>query len=321
MNERILYVEDEEDFQLLVSRILEGAGLKVEVAATGQEGMAALTRSRPALMILDVNLPDTTGYMLCRQIRQDPAWSDLPILMLTVRQRPEEWLEGFSSGANDYVTKPINPPDLIEQVLTCLAGKCQWGNPLQRPEFLLSQAIIAGNRGAFDMLVRRYKSQLLEAMAGYATGRAEAEDIVSAAFLRALERMDQYKGQASFYTWLYSIAFHELTHRRRESKPISLDEYSNLEHKQLMVRTAESEPWAIDSAIAADVALLEETIAKVPEPYRQILELHFFKEMPYEALAAHLQIPQGTVMSRLFKARELLRKSWREVSAGRASSV
>src|ERR1019366_9471013 len=187
---------------------------------------------------------------------------------------------------------------------------------LQRPEFLLTQAVLAGNRGAFDVLMRRYRKQLLDAMVGYASNRAEAEDIVSSAFLKALERMDQYRGQSSFYTWLYSIAFHEFAHRRREATPVSLDEFSTVEQKRVMARVAEPEPWAVDSAIAADVALLEEAIARVAQPYRQILELHFFEEMRYEALAEYLGIPEGTVMSRLFKARQLLREAWRE-AAGR----
>ena len=80
----------------------------------------ALEHERPSLLILDINLPDMNGYTICNQLRQDPAWMDLPILMLTVRRRPEEWLRGFSTGANDYISKPLNPPELIERVVNCL---------------------------------------------------------------------------------------------------------------------------------------------------------------------------------------------------------
>ena len=109
MSAPILYIEDEEDYQILVKRILNRAGLEVVTADTGAEGMKALERQRPSLLILDINLPDTDGYAICHELRQDPAWVDLPILMLTVRRRPEEWLRGFSSGANDYISKPFNP--------------------------------------------------------------------------------------------------------------------------------------------------------------------------------------------------------------------
>src|SRR5579862_9207293 len=99
----ILYIEDEEDYQILVKRILGHAGLEVLTADTGQEGLQKLAQGpRPSLLILDINLPDTDGYTLCDRLRQDDAWKDLPILMLTVRRRPEEWLKGFASGANDY---------------------------------------------------------------------------------------------------------------------------------------------------------------------------------------------------------------------------
>jgi DNA-binding response OmpR family regulator len=103
MTPPILYIEDEEDYQLLIKRILNRAGLDVVMAETGEEGMARLRRERPSLLLLDINLPDTDGYCICRELRQDPAWMDLPILMLTVRRRPEEWLRGFSCGANDYI--------------------------------------------------------------------------------------------------------------------------------------------------------------------------------------------------------------------------
>ena len=93
----ILYIEDEEDYQILVKKILGRAGLEVVTADTGAEGLEMLRRERPSLLILDINLPDTDGYTICSQLRRDPAWVDLPILMLTVRRRPEEWLRGFST--------------------------------------------------------------------------------------------------------------------------------------------------------------------------------------------------------------------------------
>src|SRR5882762_7031126 len=123
MSSPILYIEDEVDYQILVRRILNRAGLEVTIAETGAEGLAALRRQRPSLLILDINLPDTDGYAICSELRQDPAWMDLPILMLTVRRRPDEWLRGFSSGANDYLSKPINPPELVARVVNCLEDK------------------------------------------------------------------------------------------------------------------------------------------------------------------------------------------------------
>src|SRR5437762_1350558 len=109
----VLYVEDEEDYQMLVQRILGKEGYRLQMAGSGEEGLAALVRQKPDLLILDVNLPDTDGYTLCSQLRKQPGAANLPVLMLTVRRRPEEWLKGFSCGADDYVSKPLNPPELL----------------------------------------------------------------------------------------------------------------------------------------------------------------------------------------------------------------
>src|SRR5436190_18628090 len=150
MNDKsILYIEDEEDYQLLAQRILGKAGFQVTVADTGAEGVRLLHELRPDLLLLDINLPDTDGYKICQQLRQDPAWVDLPILMLTVRRRPEEWLRGFSSGANDYLSKPLNPAELTERVKNALAGKAQAYADPGTPEYHLIQAAVAGNRAAF----------------------------------------------------------------------------------------------------------------------------------------------------------------------------
>src|SRR5436190_6198231 len=149
MNDKsILYIEDEEDYQLLAQRILGKAGFQVTVADTGAEGVRLLHELRPDLLLLDINLPDTDGYQICNQLRQDPAWVDLPILMLTVRRRPEEWLRGFSSGANDYISKPLNPPELIERVVNCLEGKAHQFTGNGTAEYNLIQAAVTGNRAA-----------------------------------------------------------------------------------------------------------------------------------------------------------------------------
>ena len=97
----ILYVEDEEMYQTLVSQILTEQGFTVEVAGCGAEARRKLEAFKPHLMILDINLPDTDGYALCQELRQEERWAKLPILMLTVRRQPDEWRQGFSAGASD----------------------------------------------------------------------------------------------------------------------------------------------------------------------------------------------------------------------------
>jgi len=164
MTTPILYIEDEEDYQILVKRILHRAGLEVQIAENGSQGMEMLQRRCPSLLLLDINLPDTDGYALCRELRRDRSWVNLPILMLTVQRRPEEWLRGFSAGANDYVAKPLNPPELVERVRNGLAGKARAFTGHGTAEYGLIQAAVAGNRAAFEVLIQKYRERLTESL-------------------------------------------------------------------------------------------------------------------------------------------------------------
>jgi DNA-binding response OmpR family regulator len=173
MMNSILYIEDEEDYQILVTRILSKAGLVLRTAGTGAEGLAMLRAERPALLLLDINLPDTDGYTICEQLRADPAFTDLPILMLTVRRRPEEWLRGFSCGANDYLSKPFDPAGLMERVQSGLTGQSVLMTSGSTPEYLLIQAAADGNRAAFEVLIQKYKTRLSESLKPAVRGAAE----------------------------------------------------------------------------------------------------------------------------------------------------
>jgi len=311
MTAPILYIEDEEDYQILVKRILSRAGLEVVTAETGAEGMKALEDRRPSLLILDINLPDTDGYAICQQLRQDPAWLDLPILMLTVRRRPEEWLRGFSSGANDYISKPLNPPELIERVVNCLEGKAHQFTGDGTAEYNLIQAAVAGNRSAFEVLIQKYKERLIDSLRGTTHDQARAEDASAHAFALAFENLNQFRGEASFYTWVYRIAMNEFIRKYRKTNAISLDEITDGRESRLLASVNMSEPLETTIADREINHKALDALEGVPEPFRQILELFFLQDLSYEAIAKKLRIPEGTVMSRLYKARKLLQDSWK----------
>ena len=315
----ILYIEDEEDYQILVKHMLARAGLQADMAATGEEGLGALRTHRPSMLLLDINLPDTDGYSICSQLRQDSAWVDLPILMLTVRRRPEEWLRGFSSGANDYLSKPLDPAELIERVKNCLNGKAQrFSNP-GTPEYHLIQAAIAGNRAAFEVLIQKYKTRLIEGIRLSGRNAEEAEDIVSHAFVVAFEKMGRFRGEASFYTWLYRIAMNETFEVTRKSNNLSIEEMTRGDETALPAALTEPNPVPEDLADRLDRNRLREALGQVPEPYRAMLEMYFVKDLPYQAIADHMNLPLGTVMSRLHTARQMLKETWG--SASTATSV
>lgn len=309
-NAPILYIEDEEDYQILVKRILSKAGLEVQTADTAQEGLRLLREMRPSMLILDINLPDGDGYSICDELRKDPLMADLPVLMLTVRRRPEEWLRGFSSGANDYISKPLNPPELVERVVSCLEGKAQQYSAPGSAEYHLIQAAVAGNRAAFEVLIEKYRERLLEGMRQQSRNSEEAEDVVSLAFTRAYSSLGQFRGEASFYTWLYRIALNEASAFHRKGANLSLDEMTNNDESSLPKQLAEEDRTHEDLAERDSTQRVRDVLEKVPEPYREMLDLFFLKELSYEQIAQQLDIPVGTVMSRLFKARKLLQESW-----------
>jgi DNA-binding response OmpR family regulator len=115
--ERILIVEDEANIASFVKLYLEKAGFAVERAATGLDGIARHRASQPALILLDLNLPDIDGLEVCRRIR---ATSQVPILMLTARDDDIDKIVGLEVGADDYVTKPFNPRELVARIKTIL---------------------------------------------------------------------------------------------------------------------------------------------------------------------------------------------------------
>ncbi|MCG8636181.1 MAG: response regulator transcription factor [Desulfobacterales bacterium] len=117
---RILVIEDEDATRYLCEALLRKEGYQVMLAENGTAGMTALAVKRFDMVLLDLNLPDGDGLDLAGQISR--LADEMPILMMTVRNRPEERMEGFESGAKDYLVKPFHPGELIHRVRNILAG-------------------------------------------------------------------------------------------------------------------------------------------------------------------------------------------------------
>jgi len=112
----ILVVDDEPDLLELVRFNLDRAGYRVETAASGEEALASLRRSIPDLLVLDLMLPDLSGEEVCRRLRADPRLASLPVIMLTAKSEEVDRVVGFELGADDYVTKPFSPRELVLRV-------------------------------------------------------------------------------------------------------------------------------------------------------------------------------------------------------------
>ena len=115
--QRILVVEDETNIASFVAMYLQKAGFEVGVASTGHEALAKAGSDSPALIVLDLMLPDLDGIDVCRRVRMG---SDVPILMLTARDDDVDKIIGLEVGADDYLTKPFNPRELVARVKAIL---------------------------------------------------------------------------------------------------------------------------------------------------------------------------------------------------------
>ena len=113
----VLVVEDETSIASFVSLYLKNAGYTVRTAATGSEALAQVGTEQPALIILDLMLPDMDGIEVCRRVRRAV---DVPILMLTARDEDVDKIIGLEVGADDYMTKPFNPRELVARVKSIL---------------------------------------------------------------------------------------------------------------------------------------------------------------------------------------------------------
>jgi DNA-binding response OmpR family regulator len=113
---RILVVEDDADIASLIVHFLGPAGHESEVVANGSDALPAARRHPPDLIILDRMLPGLDGLEICRALRADAELGAVPILMLTARAEEVDRIAGFEIGADDYVTKPFSPKELIARI-------------------------------------------------------------------------------------------------------------------------------------------------------------------------------------------------------------
>jgi two-component system phosphate regulon response regulator PhoB len=120
MNARILIVEDEEPLTMLLRYNLEAEGYEVETSARGDEADTRLKETTPDLIVLDWMLPGLSGIELCRRLRARPETRQLPIIMLTARGEETDKLVGLELGADDYMTKPFSPKELVARVRAVL---------------------------------------------------------------------------------------------------------------------------------------------------------------------------------------------------------
>lgn len=137
MTRKILVIEDDPSALGFATYALQQEGYQVLTAANGVEGLKRAQEEEPDLLVLDVMLPGMDGFELCHRLRNAPATARLPILMLSVKGRESDRNTGLTVGADQYLTKPIDPAELVASVGRLLEDK--GAAPMERghiPEYL-----------------------------------------------------------------------------------------------------------------------------------------------------------------------------------------
>lgn len=167
---RVLIVEDSPTNVSMLAAMLKGAGMQVEIAVTGAEAIASVEQGIPALILLDIGLPDVSGFDLCRQFKNTPATADIPIIFMTALTELEDKIKGLSIGAVDYITKPFQPAEVLARIrihmelrsLTCKVMEqatllAQANHDLQRLTRLDSLTQVANRRWFDEYILREWR--------------------------------------------------------------------------------------------------------------------------------------------------------------------
>lgn len=138
---KILVIDDEANIVRLVRDYLEQAGYRVLTAANAETGLHILRRETPDLLVLDLGLPDRDGWDLTRLVRSDRQLANIPIIMLTARVDENDRIIGLELGADDYITKPFNPREVVARVRAVLrrtsAGKTTFSRRISNADLTL----------------------------------------------------------------------------------------------------------------------------------------------------------------------------------------
>ncbi len=174
-------------------------------------------------------------------------------------------------------------------------------------EHALVLAARAGSQEAFRAIVERHSARLHEVVLRIVRERADAEEVVQETFLRAWRNLAGFQFDAALFTWLYRIAVNaavDVAKRRRRQSAVSLDAGDSTFAESL---PSSSAPPAAGPQRGEAIAWVRAAVDALPEPFKSILVMREFGDLSYDELAQALQIPKGTVESRLFRARARMR--------------
>jgi two-component system, OmpR family, phosphate regulon response regulator PhoB len=129
---KILLADDQEELRLLLQAILEDGDYELLQAQSGPEALALTRQEKPALVVMDWMMPGMSGVDVAKALKMDPETGEIPIILLTARNRAEDRRAGFAAGVSEYISKPFSPLELIETVERLLGASVTPPTPFPR---------------------------------------------------------------------------------------------------------------------------------------------------------------------------------------------
>ncbi len=184
-------------------------------------------------------------------------------------------------------------------------------NSQKATDQILVERVQAGDKGAFDLLVKRYQHKVIGLIGRYVQDQAEALDVAQETFIKAYKALDSFRGESAFYTWLYRIATNTAKNylvtrsRRPPGTDVDIDDVLQAESESELreIETPENNLYRDEL-----FSVMASTLEALPEELRVALTLRELEGMSYEEIAEVMDCPIGTVRSRIFRARDAIDK-------------
>lgn len=189
----VVYIEDDEKLARLTARYLESHQVRVTIATDPREGIAAVLRERPDVVLLDLMLPEMDGFQVCQKLR---ARIDTPIIMLTARGEEADRVMGLEGGADDYIAKPFSARELLARIRANVRRARGLVGPVAEKQVItgaltMDLATRSASFGGVELLLTTYEFDLLHALAeraGRVLTREQLMDLVRGCVDEAFDR-------------------------------------------------------------------------------------------------------------------------------------
>ena len=222
--------------------------------------------------------------------------------LMTLHSDPHSVLPASSEGGAESNSK-LEPSEGLDKL-----GTMNGDTVADVSDLTLVQRAQRGERGAFDLLVRKYQHKVLKLVGRFISNQAEAEDVAQDAFIKAYRALGSFRGDSAFYTWIYRIAINTaknalVSNKRRPMDYLDLQDPEQYERQSRLKELATPERLLLTDEIRRTV---QQAMRDLPADLRTAIMLRELDGLSYEEIAEAMECPVGTVRSRIFRAREAI---------------